>query len=772
MPPFAAAADDPDGSAQPESGPIEEIIVTATRRGTSIRDVPFNVVALSGEVLDRLRAADLHDLAGLVPGLVVVDQGQRAASRMPVRGLNVASLNESAVLFNSGGGTVATYVGDVPVYVDLRMRDLDRVEVLLGPQGTMYGAGTLGGAVRYIPKRPRTTAWEAALSVSGFGQSESDGIGSDVWGVLNVPLIDERLALRASASRYDDPGFIDYTFLLRESGVSDPNPEFDNPAAVAANLRREKDADAGSITGARVSLLWHVNDRLSINAGFHFQEADFGGRTVNHRQALGTGRYEAALRVLESSQRRNEIASLDVAADLGFAELNSVTATTEYREFGQRDGTDLLLSFGLGSEFPEFVTIARDKTDEERFNQEFRLVSTGDGPWNWIAGTYYNRYEFSHAFSEFGPGYAEFLDVDRPDGLLSVIQLEEELEELALFGELGRRLTDRWRVSVGARRFRSSRTSGNATDFPLFNTLDSLAGPNEIILELQTFDFDDNGTLFKFNSSVDLSEDVLAYATVSEGYRLGGVNPFAPCPAPIGCLRPGEVLYVPDTTLNYELGFKGALLAGNVRFSAAAYHINWEDIQLDTISEDLFFITVNGGDARSRGIELSADARINDRLRASLAYSFNRAELASFVAGLVDGVADGFPGDRLPGTPAHQGALRLDYVTPLAGRWDLALGYRLTATSDVYTKVGLRNGGEALPGYTIHNVSATFRTRDNWSIRVFVDNLFDEFAETNTRTDPSFIRNVGVHPLRSYFRNVATPRRYGVELSFDFEFER
>ncbi|MGB5345509.1 MAG: TonB-dependent receptor, partial [Woeseia sp.] len=185
-----------------------------------------------------------------------------------------------------------------------------------------------------------------------------------------------------------------------------------------------------------------------------------------------------------------------------------------------------------------------------------------------------------------------------------------------------------------------------------------------------------------------------------------------------------------------------------------------------------FFITVNGGDARSRGIELSADAWIGDRLRASAAYAFNRAELASFVVGLVDGVADGFKGDRLPGTPEHQGALRLDYAAPLSRHWNVGLGYSLATTSDIYTKVGRRNGGEALPGHAIHNVAVTFRARDNWSIRVFVDNLLDKFAETNTRTDPGFIRNVGVHPLRSYFRNVAAPRRYGFEVRYDFGEDR
>ena len=184
-----------------EPGPreIEEIIVTATRRTTSLQDVPFNVSSIPGDTLERLRLTRLSDLSRHVPGLIVIDQGNRAASRMTVRGLNVASLTEESVLFNSSGDTVATYVGDIPVYVDLRMRDMERIEVLLGPQGTLYGAGTLGGAIRYIPNAPRTRDWEAIVSVSAFAMDESDATGSDIWAVLNAPLITGRLGLNVWA---------------------------------------------------------------------------------------------------------------------------------------------------------------------------------------------------------------------------------------------------------------------------------------------------------------------------------------------------------------------------------------------------------------------------------------------------------------------------------------------------------------------------------------------------------------------------------------------
>ena len=141
---------------------IEEIVVTASRRPTTVQELPFNIAAFSGDRLEQQRITNLTELGRVVPGLTVVEQGPRSSSLMTARGLNTLSLGASEILNNTSGDTVATYLGEIPVYVDFKMNDLDRVEVLLGPQGTLYGAGTLGGAIRYIPAapagmRPRTS---------------------------------------------------------------------------------------------------------------------------------------------------------------------------------------------------------------------------------------------------------------------------------------------------------------------------------------------------------------------------------------------------------------------------------------------------------------------------------------------------------------------------------------------------------------------------------------------------------------------------------------
>src|SRR5690606_28665871 len=246
--------------ASAQDGVSEEIIVTASRRETTVRELPFNVHATSGSVLEEQRIRDLADLARWVPGLTVVDQGGRAGNLMTVRGLNVTSLNATEFLNNSSGDNVQTYLGEIPLYVDLKMHDIERVEVLIGPQGTLYGAGTLGGAVRYIPRAPDASRFSMELYGDAFSVAHG-GSGFEGDFTVNVPLVDERVALRASLGWLDDPGFIDYPYLVREPGVSDPQPDRSDPAAVAANLWREEDANWEQTLSSRLALLVRPSDR-------------------------------------------------------------------------------------------------------------------------------------------------------------------------------------------------------------------------------------------------------------------------------------------------------------------------------------------------------------------------------------------------------------------------------------------------------------------------------------------------------------------------------
>jgi outer membrane receptor protein involved in Fe transport len=642
------------------STPLEVIIVSATRREASVQDIPFNIAALGPQALERQRITDLAEFTRAVPGLYLADQGPRGGNLMTVRGLNVSSLNASESVGNGTGGTVASYMGDIPLYIDLKMIDMERIEALLGPQGTLYGAGTLGGAIRYLPNRPDPAQTEANVGGRFYSLNESDGLGLDVHGVVNLPLIEDRLAVRAAVGYTDDPGFIDYDYLVRAPGVSNPQPDFDDPADVAANLKSREDADTEETLSGRVGLYWMVTDTIDADLTYYYQDQDVGGRTINQRDSFGTGRYVSANRFLEPNEQTNQLIELELGWDLGFARLTSATGYSKYESDGQRDQTDLLLDFEYGYEdFPSFVAYTHEESEEETINQELRLVSQGDGPWSWIAGVFYNRFELDASSAEFVPGFPEFIGLPPDTPTLEFLSVgDETFEERAVFGELGYQLTDRWQVTVGARWFEFEDDLEALFALPLLEPV-----PGEVNLFGNRNNTQDDDVIFKFNTSYRFTDDVMSYLTVSEGYRRGGINSGPACEDPLApgqnvCLLPNEVLIRPDTTTNYELGMRSTWLDGALLVNASLYFIDWEDIQVagSTVNGGIP-ITVNGSSAESKGLEVSTQWQLTGTLQVSASYSFNDAKLASFAPALVDG-ADGFDGDRLAGAPEQQGSLR------------------------------------------------------------------------------------------------------------------
>lgn len=760
----------PPGAALAQQALLEEITVTATRRAASVQEIPLNITALAGGDLERQRIQNLAELTRLVPGLYLTDQGGRNGNLMTVRGLNATSLNASEFTANASGGFVATYLGDVPYYMDLRLLDIERVEVLLGPQGTLYGAGTLAGAIRYIPRRPSLDETSLELGGDLYGYSKGSDLGTDATAVLNLPLVAGRLALRASLGWYDTPGFIDHGFLLREPGVSNPQPDFSDPADVAANLRRKKDANDERTLSARFGLRWEMADWATANLTYYYQEQEVGSRQINHRESFGTGRYESASRYLEPNDRENQLLALEVNVDLGFATLTSATGAGRYEDDAQRDQTDLLLAFEFGYEdFPAFSAFTRDTSKEDTLNQELRLVSNGDGPWNWIVGAFYNRFELDALSLEFVPGFPDFIGADRADELEYYQETFQKITERALFGEIGYALTDRWDVTVGARWYKYKVDQRVGFDLPLF-----FGAPEGVDPIFDENSGSDDGLLFKFNTAYRFTDDLLGYLTVSEGFRNGGVNAVPAClePLPPGqnvCALPEEVLIKADTTVNYELGLRSGWLDGRLTVNGAIYQVDWDDIQVSgrTVNGEIP-ITVNGSKARSRGIELGVEALLAQGLRLTGTWSWNEAELRALAPGLVDGV-DGERGDRLPGSPEQMVSLFLSYDRPLGGALDLEVDYGVAAISNVYTKAGLRNNGEALAGYALHWLSVGV-SNPTWTVRAYADNLFDKYAETGVRADRGAIYDVNGFDLRRYYKSVTPPRRVGIEFSYRFDF--
>lgn len=764
---------------------LEQIVVTASRREESIMDIPINVSALSGLQLDELRLDNLAEIARYIPGLDVVDIGARDSTPNPiVRGLNTDSIGSGL-----DGGLLAIYIGDIPVSVDLKPNDMERVEVLIGPQGTLYGAGTMAGAIRYLPNQADTSNLGIEVRGSAYSVSKSDGISTDVGFTLNYPIIPEVLAARVVIDQLDDEGFIDYNYVVREPGVSLPNPA---PADRGANLRTVKDASGEETRSGKINLRWTPSSTVDINFWYFFQDTDAEGRRLNGDAAIGTGKYVSPYRVLEPKTYENELISFDVKTNLGFAEATFVYGQSSYDSKGQRDQTDLLM--GIDSQyasFPAFTAFTREIEEDEIETLEFRLVSQNEGPFSWVAGIYHNELDGFESSEEYVPNYDQFA-VDnlggvqlRPDALEYYSVDNESEEETALYGEISYALNEQFEFTFGYRMYNFDVANSTGTVLPFYETVFEGAPQDFKDLNVKRNNVDDEGDVIKLNVSWTPNENMLSYFTYAQGYRNGGVNPIRSCtqddinnPGQSVCALPDEVGYDPDTIDSYEVGMKATWLDGRLTTNAALYLMDWDKLQVsDATQNGEASIISNGKDAQSRGLEFSGRWLITEHWEAALTYAYVNAELTSDSPGLVSNLTAP-SGARLPGSAEHQSSFNLIYHTYLFEAVDFAVNYGFTYTGDVMNIIGgeeeptlASRFGENIDSYTLHHLAATFSTY-NWSVQLFADNLTDEYYVTSTRgTRRRLAANSGTingRARRDYGEYVGTPRTLGIKMSYSF----
>lgn len=774
--PGQAAAQTPADEAEASKN---EIVVTATRRTTTVQEAPINIAAVTGAELERQGLGTISEAVRSIPGINIVDQGGRGGSQIIVRGLNAEPLvsNDNS---NDGGGTVATYLGETPVFIELKLNDMERVEVLLGPQGTLYGAGTLGGAIRYIPRRPQFG--ERTLDFRGdvYGYSAAGSASVDAGATVNLPIADN-FALRASVDRLADSGFIDQPYVVITPGVSLPNG-LDSEASRAANFRRVKDVNYEDTWSGRVAARWQPSVAIDLNLTYYFQLQETGGRQSSSRRLTNLpvtlGKYESALRIEEPAKRDNHLVALEASFDLGFAQLTSATSYSEYRLHANRDQTDLAIQLGFGYEnFNPLIDMTDERIKEERINQEVRLVSSGDGPFNWTIGGFYNRFKRRVDYAELLPGFytgdlRDYISID-----------QSRRSEYAAYGELSYDLTDAWTVTVGGRYYKYDLETASQFAFGPIPP----SGPT--FFPATPGGQKDDGVLGKFNMSYEFSRDILGYLTISQGYRGGNSNSVSACPVPLPpntfvCGQPNELLYTPDTTTNYELGLKTQFLDRRVTLNGSIFYIDWKDVQVSSATQvGQVGITVNGKGASSKGVELSLDAEVAQGLRLQGSYAYTDAQLDELSPDLIATISppgfgtvyiDGQKGDRLPGSAKHRGSLGLSYVAPVSGGLDLDLGWNTVFSGNVLTTVGGRGGGLVLPSYSISSARIGLVSKEEgYSVTLYADNIFNEFAEVGVRNSPLYNQNViNASGDTVYFRRFSTsvmpPRRIGVRFTKSF----
>lgn len=767
--PMALAQDDSRNTS--DDLRIEEVMVTATRREQSISDIPYNISAVSGDMIEDFQIQTNEELMRNIPGVSMVDQGQRnngVVNHIVIRGLNVSSsaFGDYAL---STVPTVSTYVNDTPMFANFIIKDLERVEVLRGPQGTLYGSGSLGGTVRYITRRPVLGEFEGNVEGLLSTTDGSDGTNWEANAKLNIP-IGETFAIRILGGKIDYAGIVDAPnlYVLGPDGI--PLAP-DGPLADTAVYESKKDLDTVEIEYWRISALWEPTDNFNALLTYQSQSDDIGGRRQVTKGADGWGDqykdYEIGSIQREPSTRDLDMIGLEMSLDLGFATLTSSTSHYDHSGSSTSENTGFYAQLNWLSAFyynyPRPMASAIRTYGDEAFVQELRLVSNTSGAIDWIAGLFYQDQDMDATQTSELVGFKNWADAAWGCCVVSDNDFRydrsENFKDKAVFGEVTWHVSDTFRLTGGMRYFDNSYNNVTNMGVGLYTSFHTD--------ETVTFKGSDSDFLFKVNAAYDINEDTMLYGTISEGYRRGGANA-----VPLSGFfaeDPAWQRYAPDSVTNYEIGLKGFL--NNMQYTIAGFWIDWQDIQVDTSTPSGgFFAAVNAGEATSKGVELSLSGSTDNEINWLLGYSYVDATLDNqFYDPIGNAITGAGPGTKLPGTPKSTFNLSLDKSFTFSNNWMLTprvSGYYQSATEN-FLGGGPRNA-QTLDGFSLWDFSATLSS-ERWYAILFLKNAFNEEGSTGVFKEEAF----GTSPSQNYYGNgskwfISQPRTIGVTLGFNF----
>jgi outer membrane receptor protein involved in Fe transport len=754
-----------------EASTTEEIVVTATRREQTIAEIPYNISAVSGEFIESGKIMSTGELLRGVPGANVLDWGARNSGNVNairIRGLAIdSSINMDVAL--SAVPPVSTYINETPVYANLVLKDIERVEVLRGPQGTLYGSGSLGGTVRYITRHPVLGEFEGRAEASFSQTSGSEGTNWDADVTLNVPL-GETFAARVVAGNIDYAGIFDLpnAYLLDEQGFPLAPLGILDETAVYQHL---EDVDTVDIEYLRASMLWQPNDTFDALLTWAHQEDEIGGRMMptegNDGWGDPYGRYETGSVQREPSSREVDVVSLEMSYDFGFATLTSATSGYDHTGDSISENTGFSAQQGWLSfyyyNYPRPMHSAERSYSDEAFIQELRLVSNTEGAFDWIAGVFYRdqdtrssqvnylRNFYNWAWTAWGCcvlGDDDFR-YDR----------QENFKDQAVFGELTWNISDEFRLTGGFRYFDLDYTNDTFMGVGLYEAFHI---DEQVFLEGS-----DSDTLFKVNAAFDVNDETMLYGTISEGFRRGGTNAvplsgtFAESPA--------WLTYGPDTTTNYEVGIKGTW--NNAFYNASLFYVDWEDIQLNTATTNwAFYAAQNGSSATTRGIELEYDLAFGEGWRVNLGYAYTEGEMDEVMWSADDVYIVAQAGAKLPGLAEHTVNAMLEYAVEIGNgiQWVNRLsGYYQSETKNSVSDTSAFFSAE-MGDFSLWDFNSNFML-GNWTIGLFVKNMFNEEGVVGIFKE----EYMGTAPDQNYFGNgskniIARPRTVGMAVTWDF----
>ncbi|HEV7611579.1 MAG TPA: TonB-dependent receptor [Steroidobacteraceae bacterium] len=767
---------------------LQEVIVTATRRSESAQNIPASITAITGPALEQAGIVDKVDLARSLAGINVTDKGPFGGvngSTLIIRGLNSDSTSGEFVQSSPIVQPVATYVDDTPLFFNLRLQDLDRVELLRGPQGTLYGSGSLGGTIRFVQKAPDPRAFDAKIETGTSDTAHTHHLNYEVTGMLNLP-VSETIALRLNAGYTAEAGFIDQPnlYALDASGApiaAQPGNLLSPPVTYS-----KRGVNSYLYRTARAAVSWKPNDDFRAQLSYHHQLSTADGypyaAPYYGLASLSSSDYTAA-----TTNDKVDLAALTLEFELGFATLTSNSSWADHQNASQGDVTSLYDNFpfyaSLYGANPRVLVTGRQGYDDKPWAEELRLASKANGSYDWVAGVFYKTERTTIREHDFYPGYLDYFNACVPvygagDGInpsqcgigetaytpgpastiagIPIVKdqayvgdFETRYTDLAGFGEFTWHFAPSWSATAGARIFRQTVSQSQQTGL-LFDGSAYIAN----ITQSETW----RKALWKVNVAYRIDESNLAYATWSQGFRRGAVNGLPPTEAAVNYVtNPGLFKVAPDTADNYEMGVKGTV-QNRFRYSAAIYDIQWHNVQEAAFLTPLALPgAINAGEAYSRGLETELFARLTDHFSAQLDYTYDQTKLTSLAPLALIGLSVPPPaaGTPLPGTPKNTAAAALEY-----GHVKVADGELRFAANAHYQGPQIPAISATIPtvaGYTMVGARVGY-SRPHWLATLYVDNLTNQLG-VNSYTDP-------IQWGKFYQALVSRPRTIGLTVSY------
>ena len=760
---------------------IEEIIVTATKRESTIQDVPFSINAQTQADIRRSGATDLEELSRNVAGLTVQNLGP-GQSQVAIRGVSAGQIvrdqpgvkEQVGVYMDESVISVSLFTPDFDLY------DLNRVETLRGPQGTLFGSGSVGGTIRYISNQPNLDEFEGHVELDI--NSVTDGeTGWHMKGMVNMPLADGKAALRLVGYITDYAGFID--------------------ARMESTGQFKSDVNSGNRSGIRAALTYAPNENLTITPRIIYQEiqADgfnrqeifnvFANPHTTTRPPIQLGPRQQHLLLNEKFTDDTLLADIVIEAGFSNFDLTFVGSILDREILVSRDASALTGSVSIDVLLGEAAALLpsnlRDTTDMSQTTFELRASSNSEGSWQWLAGVFTSQLDRDYAQLLPTPGYDAAWDADPGgEGLCCSVDaangiappdspfassLPYDIKQTAVFGEVSYFMSDDLTITVGGRFYDFKETRRIQFGGVFASATDQVDSTSS------------DGFTPRVLASWSFNDDITFNAQVSQGFRLGGVNDplnAGLCNAEDLIVFGGFQSYSDETMWNYEAGVKSTFSNG-VTFNAAVFYADMQDLQVTLDAGSCSSrISFNVPDAHSTGVEFEVGANPSDSLRLSLAGSILSSEFDSTVLDSTGAVLGGVAkGNRLASVPDFQIAATGSYYFPVSmfGGTDAFVsatihhvGDRITQPSDQLAGAGVFSSGLAFGGatgdetttldlvldaYTIVNVSAGLEFND-WSATLYIHNLGDENA------DLSFDRERGGRARLSFRTN--KPRTIGI----------